>query len=185
MARGGARNRSGPTADADSGRSDRRGYTLESLPAEGYRGRVPAYPLERHDFFHRNEDGDVIVDERASRAFRKREIALWRELWRTPQGCAWILPANEWRWRIVANYCRLSVRCETADAPASLLAQLHRFADQIGMTTAGLAEMGWKIAEPVERPATAADSATPAASAPSPGRARDRLKVVPGGRAGA
>ena len=28
---------------------------------------------------------------------------------------------------------------------AAHLAQLHRFADQIGMTTAGLAEMGWKV----------------------------------------
>jgi hypothetical protein len=27
-----------------------------------------------------------------------------------------------------------------------LLSQLHRFADQVGLTTAGLAEMGWRVA---------------------------------------
>ncbi len=40
---------------------------------------------------------------------------------------------------------RLSVRCDAPDAGAAHLGQLHRFADQIGMTTAGLAEMGWKV----------------------------------------
>jgi hypothetical protein len=40
----------------------------------------------------------------------------------------------------------LSVRCEDLEAGAALLGQLHRFADQIGLTTAGLAEMGWKVA---------------------------------------
>ena len=43
-------------------------------------------------------------------------------------------------------WVRLSVVCESPEVGASHLAQLHRFADQIGMTTAGLAEMGWKVA---------------------------------------
>jgi len=43
-------------------------------------------------------------------------------------------------------WVRTSVRAEDPEAGAALLAQLHRFADQIGMTTAGLAEMGWKVA---------------------------------------
>ena len=45
----------------------------------------------------------------------------------------------------VAMWTRLSVRCEDPEAGAALYAQLHRFADQIGMTTAGLAEMGWRV----------------------------------------
>jgi hypothetical protein len=43
-------------------------------------------------------------------------------------------------------WVRLSVRCESSDVSPSLLGQLHRFADQVGLTTAGLAEMGWSVA---------------------------------------
>lgn len=125
MASGGSRNRSGPPADETSGTSDRRGYVLTALPAQGFKGRVPAFPLPDQT---------------------KRETEVWREAWRTPQACAWWTPSERWRWRTVAMWVRLSVRCESADAKSSDLAQLHRFADQIGMTTAGLAEMGWKVA---------------------------------------
>lgn len=125
MTSGGARNRSGPVADEGSGRSDRRGYSLTALPAEGYRGPVPEWPLL---------DGT------------SRELDLWEWAWRTPQACAWSLPSESWRIRSVAMWVRLSARCEEPEASSSLLAQLHRFADQIGMTTAGMAEMGYKVA---------------------------------------
>lgn len=125
VARGGARNRSGPAADPSSGRSDARGYSLQALPAEGYRGDVPEFPLPDAS---------------------NREIELWDEAWRTPQACAWSMPSERWRIRTVALWVRLSVRCEDPEAGAALLGQLHRFADQIGMTTAGLAEMGWRVA---------------------------------------
>jgi hypothetical protein len=125
MPRGGARNRSGPIADPTSGRSDRRGFSLTALPAEGYAGPVPEFPLPSP---------------------RGRELEVWEQAWRSPQACAWSLPSEAWRVRTVAMWCRLTVRCEDPEAPASLLGQLHRFADQIGMTTAGLAEMGWKVA---------------------------------------
>lgn len=124
MAHGGARNRSGPKPDETSGRSDRRGFSLTALPAEGYRGPVPDFPLP-----------DAT----------ERELEVWAEAWRTPQACAWSMPSEQWRTRTVAMWVRLSVRCEDPEASASHLAQLHRFADQIGMTTAGLAEMGWKV----------------------------------------
>ncbi len=151
MARGGARNRSGPKPVETSARSDARGYSLTALPAEGYNGPIPDFPLP-------DPTG--------------REVELWAEAWRTPQACAWSLPSESWRSRTVALWVRLSARCEQAEAPASLLAQLHRFADQIGMTTAGLAEMGWKVAvdEVSER-------RSDAAAKPSPS-SRDRMRVV-------
>lgn len=127
MPRGGARNRSGPQPDPESARSERLGYSLEALPADGYRGDPPEFPLP--------DPSD-------------REMVLWREAWRTPQAWAWSRPDQRWRVRPVAMWVRLSARCEDPDAAASLLGQLHRFADQIGMTTAGLREMGWKIAPP-------------------------------------
>lgn len=124
MASGGARNRSGPVADPSSGRSDARGFKLTALPA-AYSGPVPAFPLP-----------DLSV----------REAEVWAETWRLPQANAWALPSELWRVRSVAMWVRLSVRCEDPDASASLLGQLHRFADQVGLTTAGLAEMGWRVA---------------------------------------
>jgi hypothetical protein len=149
MARGGARNRSGPAPDPSSGRSDARGYSLQSLPAEGYSGPVPEFPLP-----------NALV----------REIELWEAAWRTPQACAWSMPSESWRQRTVAMWVRLSVRCEDLEAGAALLGQLHRFADQIGMTTAGLAEMGWRVA--VDEVATQAAQAPAEPSAPRQRRLR-------------
>jgi hypothetical protein len=140
MPRGGARNRSGPPADPLSGRSDRRGFSLQALPAKGFTGRVPKFPLPSPS---------------------ERELEVWKWAWRTPQACAWSQPGEVWRHRAVAMWVRVSVACEAPDASASLLAQVHRFADQVGLTTAGLAEMGWKI-----EPASGSASPVPA-SAPS------------------
>ena len=125
MSRGGARNRSGPAASESSERSDRRGYKLTALPAEGYDGPVPDFPLPQAN---------------------ARELEVWAEAWKTPQACAWSLPSESWRVHTVAMWVRVKVRCEDPESGAALLGQLHRFADQIGMTTAGLAEMGWKVA---------------------------------------
>lgn len=125
MPSGGARNRSGPAANENSERSDRRGFKLTALPAEGYDGDAPAWPLEP--------------------AANATERSYWDRAWRTPQACAWSMPSESWRIPTVARWVRLSVRCDAPDAGAAHLGQLHRFADQIGMTTAGLAEMGWKV----------------------------------------
>lgn len=137
MAQGGARNRSGPRPVEGSRESDRRGLILTALPPSGYAGQPPAFPLP---------------------SASAREVALWAQVWTTPQACAW---ADEpWRWPIVAMYVRTFVLAEDTDKPsAALLGQLHRFGDQIGLTPAGLKENGWKIAEPapVQAPATASN----------------------------
>jgi hypothetical protein len=113
---------------------------LQALPAKGFTGRVPKFPLPSPS---------------------ERELEVWKWAWRTPQACAWSQPGEVWRHRAVAMWVRVSVACEAPDASASLLAQVHRFADQVGLTTAGLAEMGWKI-----EPASGSASPVPA-SAPS------------------
>ena len=145
MGSGGARNRSGrpPSATSEAG------LLLTALPAEGYTGRAPKFPLPDPT---------------------PRERAVWRDVWRTPQACAWALPSEAWRQRTVAMYVRTVVRCEAPDAPASLLAQLHRFADQVGLTTAGLAEMGWKVA--VDEVGQARAKAAPVVVEPTPRRMR-------------
>lgn len=151
MPRGGARNRSGPKADPDSARSDARSYSLQFLPTAGYAGETPDFPLPNAS---------------------DRELVLWSEAWRTPQACAWSMPAQSWRQRTVAMWVRVSVRCEDPESGAAILAQLHRFADQIGMTTAGLAEMGWTIADNPD--ATSPEPSEEASSEPP----KRRLAVV-------
>ena len=149
MAKGGARNRSGPKASEDSGRSDRRGYSLTALPAEGYDGPIPDFPLpsrtvRRWEFEEKRKY--QVVDPDETEVVRDRELALWQWLWRTPQACAWSMPSQAWRLHTIAMYVRTFVICEGDEATAADKGSLHRFADQIGMTTAGLAEMGWKVA---------------------------------------
>ena len=141
MSHGGARNRSGPPADPNSARSERRSYSLTALPREGYQGNVPDWPLLPHNMPE----------------FHERELDVWAESWRTPQACAWSM--ESWRWTILAEYCRLKTDIENS-ANASLIGQLHRYRDQLGLTPAGMRDNGWKIAAPESSGLTVTDGVT-------------------------
>lgn len=125
MAKGGPRNRNGSFPDPNSNRSDARGLRFSELPNEGYKGEVPEFPLDSPS---------------------ERELEVWGSLWGTPQAAAWAV--EPWRWPGVAMYARVLVRAEDPECMAGVLAQVHRFADQIGMTPAGLKENGWSIRQP-------------------------------------
>lgn len=179
MSRGGARNRSGPPPDPTSGRSDRRGFKLTALPSEGYAGEVPGFPLPKvlvYNVYFEDKKRIREFDEGATEQRWEREAALWEWAWSTPQACAWSMAP--WRWHSIAMWVRTSAICESADATAADKNALHRFADQIGLTPAGLKENGWAIAAD-ELAAKAAEHAEPAA--PARGSARDRFKALPGG----
>lgn len=148
---GGARNRSGPQPDENSAKSDRVGYVLTALPSEGYKGKLPTFPLPRPS---------------------KRELEVWALAWSLPQACAWSL--QSWRWMAVATWVRYSVRMEEPDASAALANVVIRYADQIGMTPAGLRENGWKIAADEVTVKSTRRTAKPRASS-----ARSRLQAVP------
>ena len=184
MPRGGARNRSGPAADPKSGRSDRRGFTLTALPAEGFDGEVPPWPLPKrlvHFVEYEDKRPVRVFDEEATEQVAAREAELWAWAWRTPQACGWSMPSEQWRSYTVAMWVRTAVICESSDATAADKNSLHRFADQIGLTTAGLREMGWKIAD---KPAEPTPAVEPAADAVKPAaRPQRRLRSVDGGRA--
>lgn len=163
MPKGGARNRSGPSIDPNSARSELRGVVLTALPAEGYQGDVPDFPLSRSV----NEELTAV-----------REVAVWHEAWTSPQACAWAI--QSWRWPVIAEYCRLKALVELSPAStAALIAQIHRYRDQIGLTPAGLKENGWAIAEDklAERRAEKDEDA----DEPD---LRDRFTVVPDGTDG-
>ena len=125
MTSGGARRRSGPMPQEGSATSDRKGYVLTALPAEGYPGPIPDWPLEQ------------VSD---------RELQVWEQLWRTPQACAWSLPSERWRIPDVAMYARYAVRAEDPDCGPGVTAAWMKLRHEVGMSTDGLALMGWKVA---------------------------------------
>jgi hypothetical protein len=160
MSSGGSRNRSGPAADPNSERSQQRGITYKLLPREGFKRRAPAFPLPDQT---------------------EREKVVWRELWKTPQAAMW-WAERHFRLRSVANYTRLSVRCEDAAAPAALFNQLHRYGDQLGLTPAGLKENGWRLAsdELAEKRTTTTVDEEPSRSEAKPAKTEPtrRLRAV-------
>lgn len=173
MPKGGARNRSGPPPKEDSGRSDARGYSLQSLPATGYRGRIPRFPLGRRrvlQWVFEDKSKYQVLDTEMTELVAERERELWIWAWRTPQAWAWSQPSEQWRIMSVAMWVRTFVICESNEGTAADKNSLHRFADQIGLTTAGLAEMGWKVA---------ADDASAAPAAQATARPARRLRAVP------
>lgn len=181
MPRGGARNRSGPSPDPNSQRSERRGYSVTALPAEGFDGTPPEWPLPERKVFYSEKDSEGatvrVFDKAATRQVAERELELWAWAWSTPQACAWSMPSESWRLQTIAMWVRTMVVCEGSEATAADKNSLHRFADQVGMTPAGLRENGWAVARDVvgER------SAEKKAAAPKAKSSRDRMKVVNGG----
>jgi hypothetical protein len=109
---------------------------------------VPEFPLPsafRYRWEYEDKRRYQVLDEDLSEAYRDREVATWEQAWTTPQAAAWA--GEAWRWPIIAEYCRLKTIVELdADSNASLVGQLHRYRDQIGLTPAGLKENGWTIA---------------------------------------
>lgn len=169
MPSGGARVRSGPAPDPRSGRSERRHYDLAGLPNTGYTGKPPKFPLA--DYRIMSDDGE---DKPAEEAWKKRERAVWKTLWKTPQACAWSLPENAYLAWDIALYCRQLVLCEQAGATASDRALLPRFADRIGLSAAGLAALGWRIVPDELGAARMAKQAEETAAPAEPAR-RERI----------
>lgn len=171
MASGGARAISGPAKSPTSGRSDRAGVQFTALPAEGYAGEPPVFPLPPavviYESFVQGEGKVREVDEGASASRREREAVLWEWVWSTPQAAAWAL--EPWRWHSVAMWVRTAALCESADATAADKNSLHRFAEDIGLSVAGMVRNGWVLATPQIVPLSA-----PSRSVSS----RDRVRVV-------
>ena len=160
MASGGARNRSGPQPQESSLTSAKRGLAFRTLDAAGYSGEVPEFPLPA------SESDDSVSD---------RERRIWETLWTYPQAIVWA--EEPWRQETLAEFCRLKAIVELSPAAnAALVAQTHRYRDQIGLSPAGLKENGWKIGA-----AAPADSAPATKAAPRRSSSKARLKVVSGG----
>lgn len=119
-----------------------------ALPASGRGGRAPAFPLPkivRFDVQVIEGKAVKVADRGIGDAFRKRELELWRELWKTPQALAW--EREPWRWPTVAKYCRIMASTEAEpDASAALLSRERELRNECGLSPDGLRMNGWAIA---------------------------------------
>lgn len=122
--------RAGPPPDPKSGRSEQRGFKPDALPSEGFKGRVPAFP---------------IPPGPKDTTFRAREMAIWRQVWRTPQACQW--DRERYRLPVIAKYCRLAAITERdPGASAALLSRERELRLECGLGPDGLRLNGWAIA---------------------------------------
>ena len=150
MASGGARAVSGPPPREGSGRSEERGFKLSAIPASGFRGRIPKFPLPQRRITrweYEDKTRYEVLDTEATAATEEREVALWKWAWRTPQASVWARPEYHYLQQLVARWVRQAVLCEGGSSSASDHAQLHRYAEQVGLTPAGLQRLGWKIVD--------------------------------------
>lgn len=122
MASGGARARSGPAPDPNALRRDRKDdRAWVSLPAEGFSGDVPEFPL-----------GDASP----------QEVELWADLWRKPQAVMWDRLGLKYE---VAAYVRAFLESVQPEASAGLKTAVLRMSAELGLSTVGMGQLRWKI----------------------------------------
>lgn len=119
MTSGGARARSGPGADPNSYRSQKKDWV--SLPAGGFAGDIPAFPLP---------------------AALKVELELWAELWRKPQAVMWDQMGMKFQ---VAAYARAFLESVEEKASAGLKTAVLRMEGELGLSVPGMHSLGWRI----------------------------------------
>ncbi|SDN73580.1 phage terminase small subunit [Allokutzneria albata] len=159
----------GPVGKSDGARRRRNAVVaMTKLPAEGRKGRTPRFPLgpdirTRADLVvaqnrletlqDRRREGETVSDVAIDRALHKvtvlehvvelqaeAELALWRELWRTPQAVAW----ERLHWtREVAQYVRHKVLAENGDLDAAKEARQQ--ADRLGLTPLAMLRLRWEV----------------------------------------
>lgn len=172
MPSGGSRARSGPAPDPTALRRDRKDDAeWVSLPAEGYTGPVPEFPLERipcFDIYWEDKQRVKIFDEDATAARHDRELVLWEKLWAKPQASMWAKLGLEYE---VAAYVRAYIESTGEDSNSGLKTAALRMAAEIGLSLPGMHSLRWKFAadELGERRE---------AAAPSRQSARDRMKAL-------
>lgn len=141
------------------------------LPAEGFKGRMPSWPLPEnprmaarirliHDELELLEERDLDDDlsrtektkltrtrERLAIAEAERDAILetekdlWKKLWRTPQACEWA----RLRWdRDVAQYVRHKAAAEIGSLEDSREARQR--GHHLGLTPKGMKDLMWTIA---------------------------------------
>lgn len=148
------------------------------MPAEGFTGEVPEFPLPRAIQFNTYfENGKKVTepDEGETEAVWDAELELWATLWRKPQAAMWSKLGMEFE---VAAYVRAFLESVEAEASAGLKTAVLRMSAEIGLSLPGMHQLRWKFAadELAEKRSEKSVSAASAA-----GSVRDRLGAVGGG----
>lgn len=180
MGSGGARRSSGPAPDPNALRRDRKDDAAwVTLPAGGFDGLVPEFPLPRAVQFDTHfEDGKKVTEPDPGETFAvwEAEQDLWAELWRKPQAVMWSRLGMEFE---VAAYVRAFLESVRADASAGLKTAVLRMAGEIGLSLPGMHSLRWKFSvdEVGERRAEKGAVEVPEGAK----SARDRLRLLNGG----
>lgn len=175
MVSGGARARSGPAPDPNALRRDRADdKAWLSLPAEGFKGVVPDFPLSKIfiynvSFVDKNRVREL--DEAATDARWDEEKSMWAELWRKPQAAMWDSLGLKFQ---VAAYVRAYLESVGPDSNAGLKTATLRMEAELGLSTVGMNALRWKFSSDE----VAEKRSAPARKGPT---VKDRLKAVNGG----
>lgn len=180
MASGGSRRNSGPAPDPNALRRDRKDDAAwVTLPADGYDGVVPEFPLPRAVQFDTHfEDGRKVTvpDPDETFAVWEAELELWEELWAKPQAAMWARLGMKFE---VAAYVRAFLESVRSDASAGLKTAVLRMAGEIGLSLPGMHSLRWKLsADEVGEKRAEKGEATAPKGAKS---ARDRMRLLNGG----
>lgn len=148
MASGGARSRSGPSPDPNALRRDRSDDAdWVVLPAEGYTGVVPEFPLEKisvYDIWWEDKKRVKTFDSDATDALHDREVALWEKLWAKPQAFMWAKLGLEYE---VAAYVRAFIESTGEESNSGLKTAALRMSAEIGLSLPGMHAQRWKFAD--------------------------------------
>lgn len=110
-----------PPKDPSQRRRANATIAMTSLPRSGRKGPVPKWPLPEPS---------------------KRELELWRKIWKTPQAVQW--DALGWH-DAVARYVRMLTSAELPDAHAKTLAEVRQMEDRLGLSPLALLRLRWKV----------------------------------------
>lgn len=145
--RGGARWRSGPMGESNALRRKPDARPWLDLPAEGFSGEVPGFPLAPTAVYEIRREGRrrvKVFDPAASLARQAQELSIWEDVWRKPQAVLWSRWGLEYQ---VAAYVRAFVESVEVGATAGLKTTVLRMSSEIGLSTDGMRSLRWRIEE--------------------------------------
>ena len=147
---GGARSRSGPLADPNSGRSEKRAWT--DLPSSGREGLAPEWPLTEPT---------------------PRERVLWERWWRKPEALIWEKDGST---DYVALTVRMFAEAEVERASAENRKTVRMMMADLYLTRDAKDRAGFRVVDDEVQ----AKRATKTAAEERKPSSRDRMKVVKG-----